>query len=132
MPQQIVGSGISYPLGIGAQGGVALTSERSELEQAMHIVLTTGIGERVMRPRFGSRLNDLRFEPNNAQTAALAERYVEEALGMWEPRVNVVSVKANPDPNADNQLAIYIEYEVKTSNDLRSLVYPFYLIPDNE
>ena len=87
-----------------------------------------------MRPSFGSRLSELVFAPNNSHTAAIAQRYVEEALGMWEPRINVLDVTAYPDsdtdPNLNNRLLIIIEYEVKATNDKRSLVYPFYLIPE--
>ncbi len=130
MATEIVGHGIGFPLGIGVQGGFSLTKEQSELEQAISIILGTSPGERVMRPTFGSRLQDLYFEPNNQQTAARAEQIVEEALGMWEPRVTVISVEAYPDPNAANQLLIDISYQIKASNDERSLVYPFYLIPE--
>ena len=83
-----------------------------------------------MRPTFGSRLQDLVFAPNNSQTAAKAIRHVEEALGMWEPRIRVVKVDAYPNRAKDNQLIIEIEYEVKATHDRRSLVYPFYLIPE--
>ncbi|HHE72823.1 MAG TPA: phage baseplate protein, partial [Chloroflexi bacterium] len=87
-------------------------------------------GERVMRPTFGCRLQDLVFAPNNSQTAAQARRYVEEALGMWEPRINLVKVDVQQDPDAANCLVIRIQYEIKTTHDRRSLVYPFYLIPE--
>jgi len=85
---------------------------------------------RVMRPTFGCRLADLVFAPNDTQTAARARRYVEEALGMWEPRIRVVTINVGPDPNADNTLLIEIEYQVKATHDRRSLVHPFYLIPE--
>ncbi len=132
MSRQIIGQGIGYPLGVSAQGGFALTREQSELEQAIHIILGTRPGERVMRPTFGSRLHELYFEPNNLQTAARAEQYVEEALQMWEPRVLVTAVEAMPDPDADNRLLIHITYQVKSTNDERTLVYPFYIIPEQE
>ncbi|MCA9982940.1 MAG: GPW/gp25 family protein, partial [Anaerolineales bacterium] len=92
MAHSIVGRGLTFPLGINSQGGFALTSFRSELEQAIAIILATTPGERVMRPRFGSRLNELLYEPNNSRTAALAEQYVEDALAMWEPRIRVIGV----------------------------------------
>lgn len=109
-----------------------MASDRSDLEQAVDIILTTRPGERVMRPKFGSRLHELRFEPNNHQTAMRAVRYVEEALAMWEPRIIVQKVSAEPDPDAANRLTIFIEYTIKATNDERSLVYPFYIIPDEE
>lgn len=82
-----------------------------------------------MRPHFGCQLHELVFAPINIQTLAQARRYVEQALGMWEPRIRVNQVIVRPDPDETNRLLVEIEYEVKTTRDRRSLVYPFYLIP---
>lgn len=130
MTRDIVGSGWAFPPRIDAQGGLALTSTVSELEQAIAIILTTSPGQRVMRPTFGCRLYELVFAPNNSQTAARARRYVEDALRMWEPRINVIEVKAHPDPDDATRLLINVEYEIKATHDRRSLVHPFYLIPE--
>jgi len=125
----IVGSGWAYPPQIDPQGGLALTNDRSELVQAIHIILGTSPGQRVMRPTFGCRLHELVFMPNNSYTAAQAQRYVEEALGMWEPRVNVLDVQVRADPEDHSRMLIEILYEAKATHDRRSLVFPFYLIP---
>ena len=130
MTQDIVGSGWAFPPSIDAQGGLALTNELSELEQSIIIILTTSPGQRVMRPTFGCRLQELVFAPNNNQTAARAVRFVEDALRMWEPRINVVEVEAGPDPDDAASLLINVEYEIKATHDRRSLVHPFYLIPE--
>jgi len=129
MSENIIGHGWAFPPKIDAQGGLALTNTRSEITQAIEIILSTSPGQRVMRPTFGCRLHELVFAPNNSHTAAQARRYVEEALGMWEPRIQVHSVNVRPDPDAHSRLLIEVEYEVKSSHDRRSLVYPFYLIP---
>lgn len=130
MNEDIVGRGWIFPPRIGIQGGIALTNPRNELDQAIRIILSTSPGERVMRPTFGCRLQELVFAPSNAQTCAQARRYVEEALGMWEPRIRLVHVDARPDPNDPSRLLIEISYEVKATHDQRSLVHPFYLIPE--
>lgn len=132
MADDLIGQGWAFPLHIDAQGGLAMTSAFNELEQAMRIVLSTAPGERLMRPNFGCRLHELVFAPNNSHTAARARRYVVEALGMWEPRVRVTGVDVQPDPQDATCLLIQIAYEVKATHDRRSLVHPFYLIPDEE
>jgi phage baseplate assembly protein W len=128
----IVGRGWAFPPGLNARGIVALTNEQSEIEQAIMIILSTPVGTRVMRPRFGSRLHELVFAPMNIQTMAQARRYVEEALGMWEPRVQVTDVEVFPDSKNKDGVCLLIEihYEVKATHDPRSLVHPFYLIPE--
>ena len=130
MPKEIVGRGWVFPPQINAQGGLALTNEINELSQAIYIILSTSPGQRVMRPTFGCRLNELVFASNNAHTAARARRYVTEALGMWEPRIRVIEIKIYTDEDRDNCLIVAIEYEIKATHDRRSLVHPFYLIPE--
>lgn len=129
MTNPIIGSGWTFPPKTDAQGGISLTNDFSELDQAIQIILSTSPGQRVMRPTFGCRLQELVFSPNDSRTAAQARRYVEEALGMWEPRIRVNDIRVGPDPNSDSRLLIEIEYEIKSTHDRRSLVYPFYLIP---
>ncbi|MBC7238178.1 MAG: GPW/gp25 family protein [Chloroflexi bacterium] len=130
MTDRITGHGWAFPLQIGSQGGLRLTDERSEIDQAIRIILSTSPGERVMRPSFGCRLQELVFAPCNSRTAAQARRYVEEALGMWEPRIVINRLDVQPDPAEPNCLLIRIEYTVKSTHDRRSLVHPFYLIPE--
>src|SRR5512146_2721639 len=110
MTEETIGRGWVFPPRIDPQGGLALTSERSELDQAIQIILTTSPGQRVMRTTFGCRLHELVFAPNNSLTAAQARRYVEEALGMWEPRINVLRVDAHPDAEDAARMLIEIEY----------------------
>ncbi len=130
MTSNITGSGWAFPPKIDAQGGLALTNERSEVQQAIEVILSTSPGQRVMRPTFGCRLHELVFAPNNSHTAAQARRYVEEALGMWEPRISLLNVEVSTDPNDHGRLLIEVEYEMKSTHDRRSLVYPFYVIPE--
>jgi phage baseplate assembly protein W len=129
MVQEIIGRGWSFPPKIDHQGRLSLTNERSELQQSILVILSTSPGQRVMRPTFGCRLQELVFQPNNNHTIARVRRYVEESLGMWEPRINVKDVRVKPDSQDNSKLLIDIEFEVKSTRDRRSLVYPFYLIP---
>lgn len=129
MTNKIIGQGWSFPLSINARGELALTNGRIEIEQAIGIILATTPGQRVMRPAFGSRLHELVFAPNNSHTAAQVRRLVEEALGMWEPRITLIEVNTRPHPDDAHCLLIEVTYEIKATHDRRSLVHPFYLIP---
>jgi phage baseplate assembly protein W len=82
-----------------------------------------------MRPEFGSELHTLVFAPNDAGTAGLARRYVMEALGRWEPRINVLDVVARFDAKQDSVLLLDIRYVIAATNSERNLVFPFYTIP---
>lgn len=124
-----LGAGWAFPVRVDARGRIALARQEQDIEQSIRMILLTPRGQRVMRPEFGCHIHELLFAPNDAGTAGLAARYVEEAVGMWEPRVTVLQVTAAPDPQEASRLLIEIEYEIKANNDRRSLVFPFYTIP---
>ena len=130
--RDFLGVGWAFPVGVDARGRIGLARQERDIEEAMRIILLTPKGQRVMRPEFGCQIHDLIFAPNDATTAGLAAYYVEEALGMWEPRIRVKEVNARPDAENPGRLLIDIVYEIKATHDSRSLVFPFYRIPGEE
>ncbi len=125
--REFIGQGLTFPLQIDQQGGLALARGVNEIEQAIKIILGTIPGERVMRPEFGCRIHELLFAPNNASTRRLAAFYIEEALKQWEPRIEPTEIEAIQDPSRDGTLLIEIKFKVKDTHDQRSIVYPFFL-----
>lgn len=128
--KQIVGRSPAFPLQCNVQGSLKLTDTVPNVEESIHLILGTRLGERVYRPNFGSRLSELVFAPMNSQTLLQTRLYVEEALRQWEPRIILQGVFTQPDPIA-GRLDITIRYQIKPEHDTRSLVYPFYVLPPN-
>jgi phage baseplate assembly protein W len=127
-----IGRGILFPMGVDHTGAIAMASGPEALDCAIRVVLSTAPGERVMRPAFGCKIWDLLFEPVNSNTIGLMAQAVREAVAQWEPRVDLVDVIVTPDPNDSGMVRIFVTYEIRTTNDRRNLVYPFYVIPREE
>jgi phage baseplate assembly protein W len=126
-----VGTGWSWPVTTDPTGAIAVVSGPDELEQAMYLVLATAPGERPMRPEFGCRLQEFVFAPANASTAALIAAEVVTSLVRWEPRVVVDDVAVTSDAEEPSTLWIDVRYTVRSTNDRRNLVFPFYVIPEH-
>ena len=122
-----LGKGISLDFGVDSNGGISFSSYEKSVEESIDIILSTFIGERVYNYKFGCRIHELMFEPNNVRTQALAARYVEEALENFEHRINILSVEAYSED--EKSLNINITYALVESNKEYNLVYPFYLLP---
>ena len=120
------GSGITYPMQVGARGGIRESTGVQKIEESIRIILGTQYGERLMRPRFGSNLKSLVFAPNNAATANLARYYVEEGLRQWEPRIDVFEVLVEND-NFNGMLLIEIHYRLRATQDAHTMIFPFFL-----
>ncbi|MBX0331213.1 GPW/gp25 family protein [Oscillochloris sp. ZM17-4] len=125
----ILGRGWAFPVTTDGAGQVGMAEYEEDIAQAIVIILGTRKGERVLRPEFGCQIHDLIFAPNDANTVGLAIYYAEQALRMWEPRIRLLDVSARPDPDMPERLAVAIQYEIRTTLDRRTLVFPFYRIP---
>jgi phage baseplate assembly protein W len=121
-----LGTGWAFPAALDASADLALVGQEEDIRQAIRIILGTSPGERVMRPDFGAGLRDLVFEPLNATTVALARHRVEQALILWEPRIDLLDVRVTADPPSA-RMDIAIDYRVRATNTFYNLVYPFYL-----
>ncbi len=132
MAEQFVGSGWAFPLRIGPTGGIALVSGEKEIEEAIRLVLATAPGERPMRPEFGCRIHDHVFGPATSATAGQIAYDVREALERWEPRIEVNGVGVSFDDIELGTLYVDVSYSIRGLNDPRNLVFPFYVIPEEE
>jgi phage baseplate assembly protein W len=124
-----VGRGISFPMRVDQSGAIAMSSGPDGIDSSLRMVLTTAPGERLMRPAFGCKIWELLFEPINANTIGVMREAVREAVARWEPRVQLDDVRIEPQAGAFGKVLIHLDYRVRTTNDRRNLVYPFYVIP---
>jgi uncharacterized protein len=127
---ETLGRGIAFPFGVDERGRIALAADETDVAQAIGLVVATAPGERPMRPEFGCAVHELVFEVLDAQTLRRVEEAVRLALDRWEPRIDVESIAFDTSDAA--VLRIVVDYRLRATNDLRNLVYPFYMIPTEE
>lgn len=111
MNRENLNHGFSSPLRFNSRGGTEAVQLNEQIRQSIRVILGTELGERRMRPNFGSNLHTLLFAPNNTGTANLARLYVEEALETWEPRILLEDVKVQ-NHNQAGELVIQIFYQI--------------------
>jgi Bacteriophage baseplate protein W len=127
---------------VGPSGGIDTVSDNEAIRQSLLLLISTRPGERVMRPLYGCDLDRLVFSPNDDTTAGLAMHLVQQAVGRWEPRVEVLRVDASrapvppltdgdsPDrPSPDlhdhsSQLVIVLDYRVRATGRTGQVVIP--------
>ena len=132
MSTDFIGAGWAFPLGVAANGSFELATGARKLEQSMRLILSTYLGERPMRPNFGCKIRDFVFEGATLDNTAAVAAEVRDALRRCEPRVDIAGVHVYPDESERGLLYIDVDYVVKANYDRRSLVFPFYTIPENE
>lgn len=128
MSKDFLGRGWRFPVGTDVLSGEIAASEYEQnIKEAIHIILSTAKGERVMRPDFGCGIHDLIFAALNTATLGLVKHSVEEALTIWEPRIELLRVEVSPDEAENGRLLVSIDYRARVTNNQFNLVYPFYL-----
>jgi len=130
MPKTFLGVGWGFPVNVHEtgdnKGEMQLAEYEESVRQAIWIILGTAKGERVMRPEFGCGIYDLVFAVNSVATAGRVARSVSEALLKFEPRIDVRDIQVQPR-NGGEVMLVSIDYEVRATNNVFNLVYPFYL-----
>jgi len=108
-------------LGFSATGGIDMVSDDASVRQAILLLLATVPGERVMRPDYGCDLHRLIFSPNDHTTAGLAIHYIRKALDLWEPRIQVLRLDAEPNKIDTSRLDITLEYRLRATQRAEQL-----------
>ena len=129
MRVEFVGTGWAFPVRTDSTGSIALVSGERELVESIRLILGTAPGERPARPEFGCDIHDLVFAPADAATAGQIAYQVRSALERWEPRIVLDDVLVDFADAARGTLYIDIRYRIRSDNDPRNLVFPFYVIP---
>src|SRR4051794_19771848 len=132
MAASFIGRGVAFPLARDASGRLALVSGSADVERSIRLVLATYPGERPMRPDFGSTVLDHVFAPADATTAGRLAHAVRTALERWEPRIDLDDVVVHLDAAPEGVLHIEIVSRLRGTNAPRTLVSPFYVIPEHE
>lgn len=122
-----LGTGWKFPIRVNGRGGLSYVSGAQAIEESIWIVLSTPPGSRVMEPAFGCGIHRMVFAPNNANTRATIQQEVERSLLRFEPRIDVLSVRAEAAPDSEATLLIHVDYRIRANNAFHNLVYPFFI-----
>jgi uncharacterized protein len=128
MAESFLGSGLKFPLEIDPQtDALVSTSGEEKIRDSVRTILGTALGERVMRPDFGSDLHSQVFASINAATLGALASGVRRALIAWEPRIKVQDVQVSAVQAQEGIVSILVDYKVRATDTRFNLVYPFYL-----
>ena len=127
MDIDFLGVGWTSPVRLDENGQIQVAKYEEAVRQSIFMILGTAKGERVMRPDFGCGIHDKVFAPNSSRTLGKIISDVRDALIEWEPLIDILDVDTIPDPQKPNMILVQVNYQVRTTNNIFNLVYPFYL-----
>lgn len=108
----VFGSGISFPMRLGPDGRVAVSSGPENIRESIRVILCTEPGERLRLQDFGGGAGRFLFDPNTVATRRRVQERIEEALHRWEPRVALQAVEVEEDPDDPQAAIATIRYQL--------------------
>ncbi len=126
--KSFLGTGWSFPPEFNKKTGtVELVSGEEDIRQSLEIILSTRPGERVLHPDFGCNLDIMMFEPLTTTLITTMKDIIRTAIILYEPRIELNSVKIYPDHALEGKVNIELDYTVRATNSRFNMVYPFYV-----
>ena len=105
--------------------GLRTSSGKQRIDEALLLLVRTGVGERVMLPSFGAGVDRFVFEQRTEEVCRRLEDDVRRTLLLHEPRVIVERIEAVP-AGTDDRIDVLLEYRIDRHRRPENLVLPFH------
>ena len=126
-----LGTGWAFPPTFDPETGqVEMVSDVQDINESLNILLSTSLGERVMQPKYGCDMQEYVFEPLNSSLIGFIRDRVENALLVYESRIDVDRIDVTQADSFDlieGKFLISIEYTIPGTNSRFNYVYDYYL-----
>ena len=122
-----LGTGMKFPPQIDpATGRIMTSSAEQSVRESIHLILTTQLTERPLRPGFGTNLMAYAFMDFGVTELTMAMRTIHDQILTQEPRISDVEITADTE-SRDGAVLFQIDYMVRATNTRENMVFPFYL-----
>lgn len=128
MAESFLGRGWSFPTAFDfSSQSVVMREGLDDIRESLQIIISTRLGERLMLPKFGSRLSELLFDSPDVTALSNLAIDLRNAIILYEPRIEVETLNISPENLLDGLLEVEIEFIVRSINSRYNLVLPYYL-----
>lgn len=126
--KQFLGTGWGFPPTFNkTQKSVLTVNGELDIKQSLEILISTSLGERILRSDYGCGIKTLSFENMTVTMMTKLKRLIEKSILKYEPRVDLENVSLKNSLELEGVLYIQISYRIRTTNSRSNFVYPFYI-----
>lgn len=128
-----LGTGWGFPPQFYNNGkDVRLVSEAEDVKEALEILFTTAIQERLHYPEYGCDLKKFMFEEINRTLVIQIRQLISETAKKYESRIHVQNIDITQSETDAHLLFINIDYDIKTGttnieNTVQTIILPLSL-----
>jgi phage baseplate assembly protein W len=126
--KSFLGTGWKFPPTFAlATASVVMSDGERDIHESLDVLFSTWLGERIMVPQFGTDLWRRVFNVMTLTVETEVAASVRQSIVMWEPRIDVLDVIAEADPQVGGLVVVTVDYIIRKTNVRSNYVYPFYL-----
>lgn len=127
-PKAFLGRGWAFPpTFVKGDNALVMSEAEQNIKDNLFILISTTVGERIMRPDYGSSFKKLIYEPIDTTFATYITDQIRNAVLYFEPRIRLDDVEYEQDAEG-GKVNVKINFTIKGNNTRSNIVYPFYLI----
>lgn len=127
-----LGSGWGFPPHFNkSKRSVEMLTGEADIQSSLQILMTTSLGERFMRSKYGSRVPDMVFETMDSSQRAVLKQHVKDSIALYEPRITPIDIQIDMN-SLEGRVEISVDYKVDATNSRRNFVFPFYILEGTE
>lgn len=115
----VIWSDLHESLELSTKDGIRKSLNVEAVKTSIDNILRTYPGERVMRPTFGSPMQDLLFENINPSNATAIATEIRSVINRWDRRVNVNAIDFKADPDR-NMIYLYMSFSIVGDDRIHS------------
>ncbi len=105
---------------------VTMLMDEEDIKSSLEILLTTKVGERIMQPKFGCKMEELLFNPLNRTLKTFVAEMIKTAILYHEPRIDVEKIDINQGDDLTGELLVIIDFKIRATNSRINMVFPYY------
>ncbi len=114
---------IRVPFAIGPSGSISFTTD-PVVQAAQHLISIIGTNppERVMRPTYGTPVQDTLFEADDpvAQTELVTE--IRDAVRTWAPDIEILRIDPRSSSYADGRVEYAVQFRLRDDPNIEEVV----------
>ena len=108
---------IDFPYRIAGDGRTAITNDADHVRDMIELLLFTHLGERVMRPDFGTGLLQYVFAPNSPELAATLQVTLQASLSRWLG--DLIDLREATVESVEAELRVTVSYALRATGEVR-------------
>ena len=126
--KSFLGRGWGFPPTFSKLGevGIVMVEDEEDIKQSLEILLSTGLGERMMLPNYGCDLQSYLFEPTSNSQIYFLKELITTAIINYESRIELNDVLIDHTDYQDGVIRIKVDYTIERTNTRFNLVFPYY------